>query len=1196
MGPFPREEVVRQRYRDLLYTVEPEPEAARDPRAKTPKETKEETKEGTKEGKGRREEAARKRREAARAARAASARDLQRINDEMGYEPLLSSVLVASAMRRPRGDKKRDEERKRDKKRDKKEKRDKKGEGDKGHAPPGGPHTRTSGSTHADAPTGTPADSTPSDSTAAATGTPAGTPTPLSATPGGTPAGTPAATPAGTSGTPAATPADAPTVPPRAAAATGTPTGAPAPPGEVNLDIAAKAIAILSDMTTAVLDVVTLENARSLAGASLHVGGKIAMNSLYALAFDFILHLPLDGAALTPYQEGAKALAFLGAVLCDSTGKVIDNFSVYAATIAIARLAVENDNIKSAFQSLAANPGWIAQRYDPINIEQVLMGAADPAILAYTNLSEYFVVGPTNLVNIKPFCDSMGNALGKFASTLQNSVVPYLDNYFAYFVFRILFVVCCILMITRARNAIMMGLARVSTGSRDLLGSITTALGQIRMSRSTSTKMKVGALAALVGTSSFAMIASTGLPTYTGWLNGITTPTAYSVSILEVTMGPLSRAGPHQGTLNELAGVLNKPHKHPYFHEWIEARITDLFEMANSAYSHLTRPRQITADKPPDESSAQTDEAPTSVLSQQQIADLEATWNNINASHVYWDWDAIDKLESAVIPALKLLGIHGTWDKSDHGWYPEAVRNVHEELKKRLSTTQDTQANNSIQLLQKYTDKIREYYEQQSDFVDRILVGKYGAKVTSGSIPFAGIRYLARHVKQGYQMPYVTNIAGFIEFDKAGEPLKIADADGQGHSRFAGQKEESQMEKDAKQIESDLISVAKVIWLYQQKAPIHASFIKDAFHNPVEEEIRYHAHTATSLIARLYGDKGPGLSSDTVNRLHDLSVKVEAAKSSGSTQAQETLRIALKAFVEEHKESIPEIATFSKTLDDKSYTSISPPAAAGLVLNAAHLAYNTLFEIAASSKAAPPKPDMTQALSGLQVEAGKWKDSRDEDKWALFMQFEAAIQGAFDALGGDKTVSSEPGRRLYEVSAALARRLKEAKKQDSGIEQEVHQQIKATHDSVSMILEYVNNWSFLLTNAYIKYNNDGNTKGAHQISPDIIEIMRISAKTSKGSMPYKVDQIGAIERGEDESPVSNSASKEPTQDAKEFVDSLLEVDRTLFVQQTALGPWDTNDTQNIVRYRIQNQRIGLAQLVNRLFGYKEPLIDPWKKA
>ena len=147
-----------------------------------------------------------------------------------------------------------------------------------------------------------------------------------------------------------------------------------------------------------------------------------------------------------------------------------------------------------------------------------------------------------------------------------------------------------------------------------------------------------------------------------------------------------------------------------------------------------------------------------------------------------------------------------------------------------------------------------------------------------------------------------------------------------------------------------------------------------------------------------------------------------------------------------------------------------------------------------------------------------------------------------------------------------------------------------------MILEYVNKWSFLLSKAYSNYNNDDNTKGAHRIPPDIIEIMHISAKTSKGSMPYKVDQIGAIERGEDESPVSNSASKEPAQDAEEFVDSLLEVDRTLFLKQTALGPLDTNEARNIERHRIQNQRIGIAQLVNRLSGYKEPLITPWKKA
>jgi hypothetical protein len=307
---------------------------------------------------------------------------------------------------------------------------------------------------------------------------------------------------------------------------------------------------------------------------------------MYGLAFAFILQLPLtDPSPASVSYQGAKALAFLGAILCDSTGQEVNKFSVYAAAIAIARLAVEH-GIPRALHSLANTREWIADPSGPIN--QVFQSAIASALSAYTSLSQYFVVGSIIMVNIETFCGAMRNTIVSFASNLKELLNNHI-NLFVLPVLCTLFVVGAILIIMRSRHTIMTGLVRVGTGTRRLLGSITSSLGNIRRGR--LTKMSVAVLTGIVATSSFAMIASTGLQPSPGWLDCITTPTAYSGSILEQTLWSLSWAGPHRGTLNEFARVVSKIPDPEYIHKWIEPRITDLFEMAESAFKLFRSPK-----------------------------------------------------------------------------------------------------------------------------------------------------------------------------------------------------------------------------------------------------------------------------------------------------------------------------------------------------------------------------------------------------------------------------------------------------------------------------------------------------------------------------------------------------------------------------------------------------------------------------
>jgi hypothetical protein len=103
MGLFPSEaEVVRRRRRDrnMLYT---EPDDYSEPR-------------GTNEGKTAGTNEAKARRKRGLEDVLASAQELQRIEDEMDDEPILSAVLTASAARKPRGEEKKERNSKKEKK------------------------------------------------------------------------------------------------------------------------------------------------------------------------------------------------------------------------------------------------------------------------------------------------------------------------------------------------------------------------------------------------------------------------------------------------------------------------------------------------------------------------------------------------------------------------------------------------------------------------------------------------------------------------------------------------------------------------------------------------------------------------------------------------------------------------------------------------------------------------------------------------------------------------------------------------------------------------------------------------------------------------------------------------------------------------------------------------------------------------
>ncbi len=129
-----------------------------------------------------------------------------------------------------------------------------------------------------------------------------------------------------------------------------------------------------------------------------------------------------------------------------------------------------------------------------------------------------------------------------------------------------------------------------------------------------------------------------------------------------------------------------------------------------------------------------------------------------------------------------------------------------------------------------------------------------------------------------------------------------------------------------------------------------------------------------------------------------------------------------------------------------------------------------------------------------------------------------------------------------------------------------------------LILDYMKTLDSLLTKAYMNNSKLG-------IWPDIIEIMRISSNLPNGNMPYKVDANGALERGADGTPESNSTIelKEPTKDANSIIYSLLEADRLLFLHKT----------ENLDEMQaIQKQRTVLTQLVSRLFGYKGSYSTP----
>jgi hypothetical protein len=270
-----------------------------------------------------------------------------------------------------------------------------------------------------------------------------------------------------------------------------------------------------------------------------------------------------------------------------------------------------------------------------------------------------------------------------------------------------------------------------------------------------------------------------------------------------------------------------------------------------------------------------------------------------------------------------------------------------------------------------------------------------------------------------------------------------------------------------------------------------------------------------------------------------------------------------------------EIADITRKLEDlrNKITNAASPAAAMITSLLEKLCHKN------PPTATPPKneeqkssedPDMDQAL---QAEVAKWNECDSCDKWLLVAPLEAAIKGALDALGGDKIQmwqtfnSLGESTSIYDVLDALQY------KRDSAIGND-KSHIELILKSTRTIWWYARYWFLLLSEAYeMRYNT---------IAPDITVIMRISSQLPKGNMPYKVDANGAIERREDGTLESYSTIelKEPTEDAKKIItDSLLETDRLLFLL--------LHKTKDLGEMQaIQKQRAGLAQLVNRLFGYK----------
>jgi hypothetical protein len=139
MGLFPSEAEVRRRRRDrnMLYT---EPDDDSEPR-------------GTNEEKTAEKSTRKSTRKVRRKWGLEDTRDMQRIEDEMDDEPILSAVLTASAARKPRGDKnsrnaknsKKDTRKGEGRSREEDGSRDEKRRKDKGHAPPGAPVGETAG-------------------------------------------------------------------------------------------------------------------------------------------------------------------------------------------------------------------------------------------------------------------------------------------------------------------------------------------------------------------------------------------------------------------------------------------------------------------------------------------------------------------------------------------------------------------------------------------------------------------------------------------------------------------------------------------------------------------------------------------------------------------------------------------------------------------------------------------------------------------------------------------------------------------------------------------------------------------------------------------------------------------------------------------------------------------------------------------
>ena len=211
-------------------------------------------------------------------------------------------------------------------------------------------------------------------------------------------------------------------------------------------------------------------------------------------------------------------------------------------------------------------------------------------------------------------------------------------------------------------------------------------------------------------------------------------------------------------------------------------------------------------------------------------------------------------------------------------------------------------------------DTMLKFYDAWDLYIQKIydFPGASYPRVIAPDI--VSISALSERAPEG-KMPYRTGIDFTIERDGNGDPVR--------------EKGTATNYPEAQEMTGSLLAIDKVLFSVQEQMEHTANIIRS-----------YRRELAV-LIARLNGYKGPDLEAAVTAKLYDLHIIAASAKTSGNIAA---LHSALKAFVEEHKKSIPHLAEFSTILAGPSYTAVSPPTGADLVLSAVHRVYEFLRE------------------------------------------------------------------------------------------------------------------------------------------------------------------------------------------------------------------------------------------------------------